>query len=612
MKLLRGVLSFLFLLPSFVFAQESQWETSNTLTDPPKYGSHFTRYDYVNPDAPKGGTLNRVASGNFDTFNPYIVGGVPAAGLLPFGGGLLYDTLMDQSIDQGGVAYASLAEATMVANDQSWVKFRLNPKAHWHDGVPITIDDVIWSFGKLQKISPYYSSYYKDVEKAEKTGDREVTFFFKMGGNRELPKIMGDLVILPKHWWEGVDKDGKKRDITKPLREAPLGSSLYKIESFEPGKIIVWKRVKDAWNVDLPQNIGRYNFDRIRYSYLTDSNSVWEAFKKGGMNDFRLENNIQKWMQNYTFPAVKRGEIKRISFPEREASAYQAYYFNMRLAKFADIRVRKALGMALDFETMNRVLYFGQYHRLQSYYGNQIVSARGLPFGRELEILQTVKNKVPPEVFTTEFKLPVYDTQAAGRTYLSEAMELLQDAGWSLKNNRLINDKGEVFTIEFLLADPMQQRATSLYIANLKRLGIVASMRVIDAAQYQNRTNDFDFDVVMQIDAQSNSPGNEQVSFFGSSSADMPGSRNYAGIRNEAIDTLITGLIQAETRDDIIAYSRAIDRVLQWNYYSVPNWAGNTINLAYWDKIALPEKQPGYIGFDWLSWWIKPEKINAP
>lgn len=609
MKFLHGVLFlFLFLfLPICTQAAELQWETSNTLTDPPKYGDHFTHYDYVNPDAPKGGTLNRVASGNFDTFNPYIVGGVPAAGLAPFGGGLLYDTLMDQSIDQGGVAYAALAEATMAPPDQAWVKFRLNPKARWHDGVPISVDDVIWSFEKLRTISPYYSSYYKDVEKAEITGKREVTFFFKEKGNRELPKILGDLVVLPKHWWEGTDKAGNKRDITKPIREVPLGSGLYKIESFEPGKVIVWRRVSDAWGVDLPQNIGRYNFDRIRFTYLTDANSVWEAFKKGGMNDFRLENNIQNWMQNYTFPAFLRGDVKKISLSEREAGTYQAYYFNTRLEKFSDIRVRKALAMALDFETMNRVLYFGQYHRLQSYYGNQIVSARGLPEGRELQILQTVKDDVPPEVFTKEFKLPVYNTPQATREHLSEAMKLLQEAGWHLQDNRLVNEKGDVFSIEFLFASPMQQRPTSLYIANLRRLGIDATMRIVDQAQYENRTGNFDFDVVMQIDAQSNSPGNEQISFFGSSSANSFGSRNYAGIRNRAIDKLIAGLIQAKTRDDIIAYSRAIDRVLQWNYYSVPNWAGNTINIAYWAKIALPEKQPTYAGFDWLSWWIKPQ-----
>lgn len=589
-------------------AGEAEWQTWTTLAEPSKYGNHFTRYAYVRPDAPRGGTLNRIALGSFNSLNPYIVeGAAPSPGLVPFGGGLLYDTLMEQSLDEDSVSYANIASAIQIPDDDAWVKFRLDPDAHWHDGKPVTAEDVAWSFEVLRKISPYYRSYYAAVDRAEITGVHDVKFVFKSKGNRELPKIMGDLVVLPRHWWEGKDKNGKKRDIAKPTLEIPLGSGAYRIERFEPGKTIVWKRVENAWGNALPQNIGRYNFDRIKYTYFLDANAEWEAFKKGGLSDYRTENVIQRWVQGYDFPAVTGGNVKKASYPDY-SGRYQAYFFNTRLAKFADVRVRKALTLAFDFETINRTIYFGKYRRLTSYYGNQTVSARGIPAGREREILEMVRGEVPAELFTEPFQLPVYNTAQDSRKYLGEAMDLLQQAGWRLANNRLVDRQGNPFVVEFLFPAPALERATSFYIASLRRLGIDAKMRTIDSSQYQNRSNNFDFDIIVLPMVQSSSPGNEQMDYFGSVSADRPGSRNVAGIRNPALDKLIDHLVHARTREEVVATSQAIDRVLLWNYYSVPNWGQPQLNIAYWDKFGIPEKQPVHVGVDLYSWWVDPAR----
>jgi len=606
MSVIRAVIVFcaVCLLPAATAAGNAEWQTWTTLAEPSKYGDHFLHYYHVNPDAPGGGTLNRVAVGSFNSLNPYIIEGeIPSPGLASFGGGLLYDTLMDQSLDEDSVFHAGIASATRMPDDNSWVEFRLDPRAHWHDGRPVTTDDVVWSFEMLRKISPYYRPYYAAVDRADITGDHEVKFFFKNSGNRELPKIMGDLVVLPKHWWEGMDENGRKRDISKPTLEIPLGSGAYRIESFRSGRSIVWKRVENAWGRILPQNIGRYNFDRIKYTYLLDANAEWEAFKKGGLSDFRSENIIQRWIEGYNFPAVRRGDVRKASYPDY-SGRYQAYFFNTRRARFADVRVRKALTLALDFETINRTIYFGQYRRLTSYYGDQIVSARGVPQGREREILETVRGEVPAEFFTRPFALPVYNTRQDNRKYLGEAIDLLQQAGWRLENNRLVDRQGKPFVIEFLFSSPALERATSFYIASLKRLGIDARMRTVDSTQYQNRSNNFDFDMIAMSMVQSSSPGNEQMDYFGSASADRPGSRNVAGIRNPAIDRLIDHLIHAGTREEMVATSRAIDRILLWNYYSVPHWRQPQLNIAYWNKFGMPASQPAHAGVDPYSWWI--------
>ncbi|MCX5496329.1 extracellular solute-binding protein [Kaistia dalseonensis] len=593
-------------------AADAPWRHATSLIGKPKYPDGFKQYDYVNPDAPKGGTLNQAAVGTFDSLNPYIVQGTPAAGLSQTSGGKLYDSLMDSATDQAGTGYPLIAEALSYPDDYSWVKFRLNPAARWHDGQPITVDDVIWTFNTLKAQSPFHNKYYANVLKAEATGEREVTFTFDKAGNRELPNIMGELVVLPRHWWEGTDASGKKRDITKTTLEIPLGSGPYKIETVSPGRQIVWSRVPDYWAKDLPTQVGRNNFDRLKIDYYRDPSASWEAFKKGGLDDYRLENRIGRWMTEYDFAAVKSGNVIQHSFPFASSGRMQGYVLNQRRDKFKDPRVREALNYVFDFETMNRTLFFNKYKRIESYFAGIDLASSGLPQGKELEILNSVKDEVPPEVFTKEFKLPVNDTPQALRDNFRFALQLLQEAGWVLKGNQLVNAKnGEPFTIEFLEADPSFERVVSPYIANLKRIGINASLRVVDTAQYVARLNDFDFDVVSTVIAQSQSPGNEQREMWSSAAADLKGSRNLMGIKNPAIDKLIDRVVFATDRDDLVAATHALDRVLLWNYYVVPQWYSDTINVAYWNKFGIPDKQPIYAGIDVDSWWIDPAKEKA-
>ncbi|MDR6633258.1 microcin C transport system substrate-binding protein [Phyllobacterium sp. 1468] len=595
-------------------AAEPEWRSGTSLLGEPKYGAEFKHYDYVNPDAPKGGTLNQTSEGSFDSLNPYVVQGTPASGLGTLGGGHLYDTLMSQSLDQVGTNYPLIAQSVAYPDDFSWVKFKLNPAAKWHDGEPITVDDVIWSFNALKAQSPLYNKYYHDVEKAEKTGDGEVTFTFTSGGNRELPNIMGDLVVLAKHWWEGTDASGKKRDITKPTMEIPLGSSAYKIESVVPGKTIIWARVEDYWGKDLPVNVGRNNFDRIRYEYFRDQNASWEAFKKGGFEDYRGEASIGRWMRGYDFPAVARGDVIKAMFPLRSSGRMQGFLINTRRDKFKDPKVREALNWAYDFESMSKNLFFGQYKRINSYFAGSELASSGLPSGKELEILETVKGQVPEEVFTKEFKLPVYDTPQSQRDNLRHAVQLLKAAGYDQKNGKLVNTQtGQPLTIEFLADDPSAERFIGPFMANLRKLGIDAQIRVVDSAQYTSRLNDFDFDITTPnvVMAQSLSPGNEQRDFWSSAAADTPGSRNYMGIKNPAVDKLIDRVIFAKARDELVAATHALDRVLLWNYYVVPQWYDDRIKIAYWNKFGMPEKQPEYTGIDPFSWWIDTAKEQA-
>lgn len=584
-----------------------QWRHANSLTGEPKYPAGFKHYDYVNPDAPKGGTLNQVTVGTFDSLNPYVVQGVAAAGLANFGGGMLYDTLMDQSMDQSSTTYGMVAEAMQFPKDFSWVKFRLNPKAAWHDKTPISVEDVIWSFDTLKKQSPLYNRYYADVVKAEKTGDNEVTFTFDKSGNRELPNIMGDLVVLPKHWWEGKDKNGKQRDISRPTLEIPLGSGAYKIGAVNPGKSITWQRVDDYWGKDQPTQVGRNNFDQVKYEYFLNNDATWEAFKKGGTYDFRVENIAQRWQEQYNFPAFERGDVIKASFPMHAAGRMQGTFLNTRKAKFQDVRVREALNWVFDFESMNRMLFFNQYQRIESYFAGIDLASSGLPSEAELKILETVRGEIPEAVFTKPYKLPVFDTPQATRTNIRHALDLLAQAGWTVKNGKLTNDKGEVFTIEFLTNNPSDERVVSPFINNLRRIGINASLRVVDDAQYQARVNDFDYDAISSIVAQSQSPGNEQREMWSTKSADLKGSKNYAGIKNPAIDKLIDRVVYAKDHDELVAATRALDRVLLWNYYTVPQWYSDKINVAYWNKFGLPDKQPDYAGIDPFSWWIKPK-----
>ncbi|MBX3578279.1 MAG: ABC transporter substrate-binding protein [Rhizobiaceae bacterium] len=588
------------------------WLTTSTLVGTSKYENGFPHYDYVNPDAPKGGTLNTVATGTFDSFNPYIVRGTAAAGLASFGGGLLYDTLMEQATDEASTSHPLVADAYKHPVDYSSATYRIDPKATFHDGTPITAEDVVWSFNALKANSQMYNQYYANVTEAVAVAEREVEFRFDQKGNRELPHIIGDLPVLPKHWWEGTDASGKKRDISAPTLEPPLGSGPYRIESFKPGSEIVWTKVDNYWGETVPVKIGRENFAKRRYVYFQDDNAAWQAFTKGGFQDIRSENRSQRWATGYNFPAFEAGDVKKAEFDTTSGEPMQGFVLNLRRPQFQDRKVRMALTYAFDFESMNRTLFYGFYTRTDSYFEGGELASSGLPEGKELEILEPFRDQLPPELFTEAFTLPVHGSQQATRDYLRKALDLFKEAGWVTKGGKLVNEKtGEPFRIEFLGDDPTDERITSPFTETLRRLGIEAQLRVVDTSQYVNRVRNFDYDVIIGVLAQSQSPGNEQRDFWSSAAADSPGSRNYMGIKNPVVDKLIDRVIFAADRDDLVAATHALDRVLLWNYYIVPQWHLPKAWIAYWNKFGIPEKQPSYIGADIDSWWIDPEKEAA-
>ena len=554
---------------------EPVWRHALSLFGDLKYPAGFKRFDYVNPDAPKGGIARQILIGTFDNFNIAVAG---VKGSLASAVGLVYELLMTSSLDEVSAEYGALAEAVSHPEDFSSVTYRLRAQAKWHDGKPVTADDVIFSLDAFKKHHPQYSAYYRHVVKAEKIGDREIKFTFDAPGNRELPQIVGQLTILPKHWWEGTDSEGRKRDISATTLEKPLGSGPYRIKEFVAGRSVLLERLKDHWGRDLNVNIGRNNFDELRYEYFRDLIVAIEAFKADQV-DWRTENSAKNWATAYDFPAVADKRVVLEEFPNRSSGIMQAFAMNLRRDKFSDPRVRRALNFAFDFEEMNKQIFFGQYKRINSYFdGAEELASSGLPQGRELEILETVRSGVPAEVFTTAYTNPVGGSPEAVRGNLREALRLLKEAGYEVRDRKLVDSKtGAPFTIELLGADPSFERVMLFFKPSLERLGIDVSVRTIDPAQYENRLRSWDFDIVVSSWPQSLSPGNEQREFWGSQAADMAGSRNILGIKNPAIDKLIERLIFAKGRDDLIAATRALDRVLLWNHFVVPQWTYNKV-----------------------------------
>lgn len=609
-SILGTIIATALLAASAVHAEE--WRASSSLIGESKYGQDFQRYDYVNPDAPKGGTLNSTVTGTFDSFNPYIVQGSPAAGLVGFGGGLLYDTLMEQATDEGSVSHPLVADAYKYPDDYSSATYRLDPRARWHDGKPITVDDIVWSFNVLKANSPMYNRYFENVTEAVALSDREVQFKFDQKGNRELPKIIGDLVLLPKHWWEGTDASGKKRDITKPTLELPLGSAAYKVKSFKPGAEIIWERVPDYWGAKLPVKIGRENFDTRRYTYFLDENAEWLAFTKGGLQDINVENSGRYWMTRYNFPALKASDVTKKEFKANALARMQGFAINTRRPLFQDRRVRQALSLLYPFDTINRTMSFGLNTRITSYFIGSDLASSGLPQGKELEILNQYEDKLPPELFTQEWKLPAFDSPQDERKVLKQAVDLLASAGWAIQNGRMVNKQtGAPFRFEVLDSRQGAESSLTPYIQMLRKIGIEATLRFVDPSQYANRLNDFDFDMTTVVLSQSDSPGNEQRDFWSSKAAETPGSRNYEGIKDPVVDALVERVIFASDRDDLITATHALDRVLLWNFYVVPQFSRSNVWLAYWNKFGVPDKQPTYVGPDIDSWWVDPEKEKA-
>jgi microcin C transport system substrate-binding protein len=587
------------------FAQDShtekQWKHGLSLFGEVKYPQGFRNFDYVNPQAPKGGAARQIAFGTFDNFNIVVAG---VKGALANGMTLTLESLMTEALDEVSTEYGLLAEAVSYPPDFSSVTYRLRPEARWHDGKPVTADDVIYSLQVFKENSPQLGAYYRHVTKAEQTGEREVTFTFDGPGNRELPQIVGQLTVLPKHWWEGADANGNKRNIANTTLEPPLGSGPYRLKSFTPGRSLVFERVKDHWAKDLNVNVGQNNFDEVRYEYFRDTTVALEGFK-GDQVDWRTENSAKNWATAYDFPAVADKRVIREEFDIRNFGIMQAFAFNIRRDKFKDSRVRRAFNFGFDFEEMNKQIFFGQYKRIASYFEGTELASRGLPEGKELDILNTVKDEVPPEVFTTPYTNPVGGDPQKVRANLREALKLFRAAGYEVKNTRLVNKAGEQLTVEFLVEDPATERFVLFYKPSLERLGIAATVRVVDSAQYENRLRQWDFDIIVASWGESLSPGNEQRGFWGSRAADRPGSRNLIGIKNEAIDKLIERVIFTKDRDDLVAATKALDRVLLWHHYVVPQWTYGKVRTARWDRFGRPETMPKYglSAFPTIWWW---------
>jgi microcin C transport system substrate-binding protein len=586
---------------------EPGWRHGLSLMGDVKYPEDFPHFDYVNPNAPKGGRVRLSAFGTFDSFNPFITQGNPAAGAL-----LLYDALMAPSYDEASSEYGLIAEAVRFPEDFSSVTFRLREKARWHDGTPITTDDVIWSFQTLKKLHPHYNRYYKNVTAAETTGEREVTFRFDQAGNRELPQIVGQLPVLPKAWWEGTDETGKARDISKGSLEKPLGSGPYKVKSFTPGRSVVFERVKDYWAADLPVNKGTSNFDEMQFEYFRDQTVTQEAFKADQF-DYILENSAKEWATSYQFPAVKEGKVKLETFEDNGSGVMQGFAFNIRREKFQDARVRRAFNLALDFEEMNRTLFYGQYKRINSYFFGTDLASSGLPEGLEKEILETVRDKVPAELFTQPYTNGSEGGRDALRQRLLEGRKLLAEAGWTIPDGQrmLRNAKGEALTAEFLIVQPSMERAVLFLKPALERLGIEVSVRIVDDTQYINRVRERDFDVIVTSWGQSLSPGNEQRNMWGSDAADEPGSQNYVGIKNPAVDALIDRVIFAKSREELVAATKALDRVLLWNNYVVPHWSITSDRTARWDRFGRPDNMPKRGAMFPTVWWYDEARAAA-
>ncbi|KFC62491.1 ABC transporter substrate-binding protein [Devosia sp. LC5] len=589
------------------FAQADKpdtWLHASSAIGEPKYPEGFTHFDYVNVDAPKGGTVRMSASGGFDTFNPLLPKGEPASGL-----GLVYQTLMTPSMDEVLTSYGLLAEAMKFPADYSSVTFRLNPAAKWHDGEPVTAQDVVWSFNKAIELSPDQAQYYHNVIGAEETAPGEVTFTFDQTGNRELPSILGQLLVLPQHWWEGKDAQSRQRDIGASTLEPPMGSGPYELASFDAGRTVTYKRVENYWAKDHPTEVGTNNFDEYRIEYFRDDTVRFEAFK-GDQFDWWIEIAARRWATGYDFPTVQQGRVVKELFPQTYNSAGLLWGFipNLRKPKFQDIRVRKAINLAYDFEELNHTLFFDQYSRIDSFFFGLPFASKGRPEGQELDILNSVKDLVPPSVFTEPYVNPVAGNPQALRANLRAALDLLTEAGYTLQGDRLLDANGEQLSFEILLNGPVHEPMTTNLVTNLARIGIAATIRVVDSPQYINRVRSFDYDMLYYAWAQSFSPGNEQRYFFGSASANEEGSQNYAGIADPGVDALIDKIIYAKDRPTLEAATAALDRVLLANNFVIPGYTLRTARVARWDRFSHPDPLPEYsIGFPTI-WWYDEAK----
>ena len=567
--------------------------------EPAKYPASFKHFDFVNPDAPKGGELRQSGFGGFDSLNPFINKGVAADDI-----GLIYDTLTRHSLDEPFTEYGLLAEKIEVAPDHSWVRFYLRPQARFHDGQAVTAADVVFTFDALMKDgAPQYKAYYADVAKATAEDAQRVRFDFKRSNNRELPLILGQLPVLPKHWWSN-------REFNKGNLEIPLGSGPYKVADVAAGRSIRYERVKDYWGNELAVNRGFYNFDSILIDYYRDTTVALEALKAGQF-DYWLEVSAKNWASAYDVPAVKDGRLHKEEITNHNPTGMQGFVFNIRRPLFQDPRVREALGLLFDFEWTNKQLFNGAYTRTHSYFENSELAASGLPGSDELKTLEPLRAKLDPKVFNSVFEVPRSDASGIIREQQRRAYQLLQEAGWKIVDDKMVDADGKPVSLEFLLAQTDFERVLLPYKRNLADLGIELVIRRVDVSQYINRLRSRDFDMIVGGFGQSSSPGNEQREYWHSASADNPGSRNFIGLKDPAVDSLVEGLINADSRQSLVAHTRALDRVLLAGHYVIPNWHIKTWRVAYWDRLQHPEVTPLYdVGL--MTWWAKADAPVAP
>lgn len=566
-----------------------------------KYPPSFSHFDYVNPNAPKGGSLRQAVVGTFDSLNPFIVKGSPASGMT----GLVYETLMEQSYDEAFSVYGLIAESIDISPKNDFVSFTIRPEAKWHDGTPITADDVKWTFETLiNEGAPFYKAYYADVKDVIVEQKRKVTFRFHTNLNRELPLVIGQMPVLPKHFWtNGTNKFGET-SLTPPL-----GSGPYEVSNVQAGRSITFARAKNWWGKNLSLNKGRYNFDRLEFLYFKDSNVALEAFFAGAY-DIREENIAKLWATSYDAPAVKDGRIIKQALNHKRPQGVQAWFFNLRRPIFQDIAVRKAIGYAFDFEWSNKQFAFSAYTRSKSFFENSELAARDLPTGAELEILKSYGDKIPSSLFNDQKVPPITDGSGNARVNLKTGIQILEDAGYILNKDgvRVHKVTGQKLIFEIIDANPSFERWTLPFLRNLKRMGIIATYRTIDPAQFQNRINNFDFDMTSGVIAQSDSPGNEQRDYWLSSKADIVGSRNYMGLKDPVVDDLVEKIINAKDREDLVLHTRALDRVLWSHYMIVPQWYVGVWRMAWWNHIQKPDTLSGMTPAISDTWWSTKAK----
>ena len=601
-KLLRTALlslsSLLFTLPVLATSNASEpLRHAIAMHGEPAYGNSFTHFDYVNLNAPRTGSLRRSAMGSFDNFNAYIVKGVTADGT-----GYLFDTLMQQSGDEAFTLYSLVAEFIEVPDDRSWVRFHLNPNARFSDGSELTASDVEFTFNVLiEKGVPQLRAQYKEVTRVEVESKSVIKFSFKDNKNKELALILAQLPVFSEKDWQG-------KDFAKANLNIPLGSGPYSIKSFDAGRSIDYQRNDDYWAKDLPVNRGRYNFKHIIFDYYKDGSIAFEAFKAGDV-DFRAENISKQWATGYQGKQFTSGKIIKEEIQHQNPQGMQAFWFNLRRDKFKDANVRKALGLMFDFEWTNKTLFYGAYKRSDSFFSNSELAATGIPQGDELALLAPFKAQLPPELFTQVYTLDKTKGDGRVRKQQRQAIKLFKQAGWTLKSGKMVDVNGKQLSVEFLVYSPSFERVIQPFRKNLQRIGVASEIRIVDVSQYVNRLNNFDFDIYTLTQAQSLSPGNEQLSMWGSEFANVPGTLNRIGLQDPVVDALVAKVINATDRDSLITATKALDRVLLWKNLVIPQWHISSYRVAYWQQIHRPEKLPKY-GLAIDSWWHQDTTSN--